>query len=140
MRPAALARRARERAACIDRQRQEFTLPVRVSHRRAQTLVGAIVGAQRVAVHDQHRFAVKSDDQGVGQQLRAARAAELRRQQEIPVAVHDEAGHAARGERAQTRDSRGLCLIRRVVPHPGLEQIPEDVQRRRFSGFALQEI
>ena len=69
VRLAAGARGARERAARCDRQREKLALPVGVAHGGAQPLIGAIVGAQRIAVHHQHRLAVQGDDHGVGQQI-----------------------------------------------------------------------
>jgi hypothetical protein len=47
-------------------------------HRAAQPLIGAVIGTERIAVHHQHRFPIQSHDQGIGNQLRAAHAAELR--------------------------------------------------------------
>ncbi len=128
-----------ERAARFDRQRQKPALPVGISHRGAQPLVGMIVGAQRIAVHRQYGFPEEGDDQGVVQQLRAARFAEAVRQQKIAVAVHHEAGHAARGEFAQPGDGRRLRRVRRIIADPGFEQVTQNVQGGGVPGLGSQE-
>ncbi len=110
---AALARGAGEGAALLDRQGEKAPLPIGVPHGRPQSLIRPIVGAQGIAVHHQDRLAVERDDQGIGQQARARQCAELRAQQEIPVAVHDEAGHAAGGEGSDRLDG-GLLAGGRV--------------------------
>jgi hypothetical protein len=47
----------------------------RMAHAAAKRLVGGVVGAQRVAMHQQRRRAVQVDAGGVGQQRHAGRAA-----------------------------------------------------------------
>ena len=109
-------------------------------HRGAQALVGAVIGAQGVAVHHQHPLAVQRDDERVGQKPRAGHGAETRPQQEVAVAVHHEAGYAAVGERLERPHRRDLLGVRCVVAHPGLEQVAQDVEGLRPGGLALQEI
>jgi len=92
------------------------------------------------AVHYQDRLAIERDDQGVGQQLRARLRAELLSQQEIPVAVHDEAGHAAGGERADRLDGLLLVEVGCIVSDPRLEQIAEDVECVGARRLVPQEI
>ena len=94
MRPAADARGAREGSARLDRQREKLPLPSGIPHGGAQPLISQIVGAQRIAMHHQHPFPVQSQDHGIGEERRAAHAAEMLREKEVPIAVHDEARHA----------------------------------------------
>ena len=50
-----------------------------IPHRGAQALIGAIVRAQRIAVHHQHRLAVQGQDQRIRQQRGPGQRAESRR-------------------------------------------------------------
>ena len=89
---------ARMRSASVlplpQRQPAQHELHERVAHDAAQALVGVIVGAQRVAVHQQDALAVQIDDRAVVEQLDAGLAAEALADQEIAVAVDEEARHA----------------------------------------------
>ena len=96
---------------CCSVNRRSIELHERIAHDAAQALVGMIVGAQRVAVHEQYALAVQVDHGAVGEQRRAGLAAEALADQEVAVAVHDEAVCTpASRQRAQCLRSRGACL------------------------------
>ena len=97
------AHAARDRQALLDRFRQRDALPRGVAHLRAKRLVGLVVGAQRIAVHEQRGRAVEVDRRGIGDEVGAGRAREALRHEEIAVAVHEAHRHA----RARAR--RGAC-------------------------------
>ena len=140
VRPAAGAGGIGEGAARLRREREKAALPIRVAHRRPQTLVGGIVRAQRVAMHHEQTPAVQGEDHRIGQQFGAAVGGKPRSEQKIAVAVHDEAGDAAGGERAQPSRRGALRRIRVVVPHPRFEQIAEDVERVGAGGVPGEEV
>src|SRR5215475_139878 len=55
----------RELLAMRARQREEAPLPGGLAHDAAQLLIGVIVGAQRVAMGDQHALTIELRDHGV---------------------------------------------------------------------------
>src|SRR5215469_16992217 len=75
----------RELLAMRARQREEAPLPGGLAHDAAQLLIGVIVGAQRIAMRDQHALTIELRDHGVRQQLAAAALAEPRAEEEIAV-------------------------------------------------------
>ena len=81
---------------------QELRLPVRVAGLRTEGLVGVVVGAQQVTVHQQHRLAVQRHHRRVGQDAHAGAAGVVLADQEIAVAVDEVHRHAGVGEPAQT--------------------------------------
>jgi hypothetical protein len=90
-------------------------------------------------VHDQHRFAVQGQDDGVRQDLGTRPSAKGFPEQKISIAVHDETRHPAGCQRADGIEGLRLAGIRRVIAHPGLEQIAEDVQRVGNARLGPQE-
>src|SRR5688500_13680668 len=88
-----------------------------------------IVRAKRVAVRDEHAFAIELDDYRVRDQPRAGLVAELAAEQEVAVAVDHEAGDAALGQLADRTDDLRLLRVRVVVADPDFEEIAEDVER-----------
>jgi len=114
-------------------------LPGGVAHDAAQLLIGVIVGAQRIAVRQQHALVIELRDHGVRQELAAAALAEPAAEQEVTVAVQREAGNAARGERAQRAAHALVAGILIIVPDPRLEQVAEDVERFDTRGFGAEK-
>src|SRR5512146_999755 len=55
--------------------------------------------------------------------------AEILADEEVPVAMQQEAGHTARGQIAQGGEHCGALTADIVIPHPTLEQIAQDVER-----------
>jgi hypothetical protein len=90
-------------------------------------------------MHHQHRFPIQSHGQGIGQKQGAAHAAELRCQQEITIAVHDEARHSIGGERAKSRDCSGLRRVCGIVANPSFEQVAENIQGVRVLGLSREK-
>ncbi len=139
---ARLARGARlrgEREPRRQRLREEFRLPARIAGLRAELLVGAVVGAQQVAVQQQRRFAVQHRDRGIGQDRHARASRVLLAEQEIAVAADEEYRHAGIGQGAQPVGDEGAGGGRIVVADPGLEQVAEDVERVRAARLAVEE-
>ncbi len=75
-------------AALGERFREEVALPCRIAQRAAQAHVARVVGAEQVAVREQHGAAVEIDALVVAEQPAAGRGAEPRPDQEVAVAVH----------------------------------------------------
>jgi len=115
------ASRARQCTALRGGKTEKSPLPVRIPHRGAQPLIGPVVGAKRVAVHDQHGLAIQGHDDGVGQELSARSFAKRPSQQKIPIAVHDEARHSLGSQRSNGIQGLGLAGIRGVVSDPRFE-------------------
>ena len=139
MRLAAGAGRIGERLPRLERQRQHTLAEGCRAHRAAQLLVGRIPGAEQVAVGEQHAPPEERRDAGVGQHLRAGAGLEARAVEEIAVAVHHEHRHAGRRQRLDgpaDAVARGVGI---VVAHPGLEQVAEDVERRRLARLAAEQ-
>lgn len=106
----------------------------------AQPLVGGVVDAQRIAVHEQDPAPVQRDDRAIGEQAHAGLLAKALADQEVTVAMDQVARHSTLSERAQRADDPALVRIGVVVADPGLEQVAEDVKRLRAAGFMRQEI
>ena len=113
--------RARQCAALGDGKTEESALPIHIPHRGPQALVGPVVGAERIPMHDQHGFAVQGHDEGIRQELSARSGAEGLSEKEIPIAVHDEARYPVGRQRSDGIQRLGLSGIRRIVAHPGFE-------------------
>ena len=129
----------RESNARGQRLRQELGLEHRVAGLRAELLVGHVVGAQQVAVTEQHRPAVQVDHGGVGQDAEPGAAGVVLADQEITVAPDEVHRHAGGGHGLQ-RVGDGIGGGRgRVIADPGLEQVAQDVQRLGLRGFIAQE-
>jgi len=80
-------------------------------------------------MHQQHADSVELRERWIRQQSRPRHALEAGAQQEIPIAMHDEAGHAGGGEFSKAGTDSPLMRIEMVVADPELEQVTEDVQR-----------
>jgi hypothetical protein len=88
------ARLMRQALAGRERQAEEAALPLARAHAAAQRLIGVIVGAQRIAMRQEHAFPVELDDGGIGEEFAPRAPAEIAPQEEIAVAVNDEHGDA----------------------------------------------
>src|SRR6267143_4417604 len=133
-----LAPRAQRRDALLalgERLCEEGPLPGFRAHFRAERLVFAVVGAQRVAVGEDGFFAEQVEHDRVVDELRAARLREARPEKEVAVAVHHEDARAAAGAFRKGRDDlrvEGIPDV--VVARPVLEQVAEDVEIRGPEG------
>ncbi len=108
----------------------------------AKRQVAGIVGAERVAVHDQHLAAVEVEHLLFRQQLHAAFAGEALADQEITVAVNEVAGDAAFHQRFDGAGDFPVQRVGIVVANPGFKQIAQDVQRIgafRFTALKTQK-
>jgi hypothetical protein len=95
----------------------------------AKRLVAGIVGAERVAVHDQHLAAIEVEHLFFRQQRHAAFTGVALAEQEITVAVNEVAGDAGINQRL---NGGGHFVVQRVgivVANPGFKQVAQDVQR-----------
>ena len=101
----------------------------RVAHDPPQALVAHIIGAQQVAVHQQHLLAVEVDDGPVFDQPAAGVAAETVSKHEVAIAVHRETRHSGSGELPQCGHDDALGRVRVVIADPGFEEVAEDVER-----------
>jgi len=101
----------------------------RIAENTAQALVAFVVGAERVAVHQQHGLAVEIDDAAILEQYGAGFGAESASDEKVPIAVHHEQRDAGVGQGAQRQNDFTGRRIGVVVTEPGFEQVTEDVQR-----------
>ena len=105
----------------------------------AEILVGRVVGAQGVAVHQQRRHPIQVDPGGVGEQRHAGPRGVAFGQHEVAVAVH-EIHRRARSDQRREPLRRVACdRFVVVVADPGFEQVAEDVERVRPGHLVLQE-
>lgn len=130
----AFPRLRRERAADRQGLREHARQPDRVAHLGPERLVGGVVGAQRVAMHEHGRCAGRLDAGRVGQQFHAGAGGVVRAEGEVAVAGHEADGDAAVGEGAQGPRDPGRQFGIVVVADPGLEQVAKDVEPPEPSG------
>jgi len=137
---AALAGLFGQAAPQRQRQCQETLLPARAANHAAQQLIGPIGGTQRIAVRDQHRLAIQIDDQRIGDQASAGAALEAALVQEVAIAMHRIARHAAPAQ-ARERGAHALAIrLVVVIADPGFKQIAEYVERLGSAGARCQKI
>jgi len=115
---AAVASLLRQQPPHSQRQREETALPAFITDQASQVLIGTVGGAERIAVREQHTLAVGFDDDRIAEQPRAAELFEAPLQQEIPIAVHDIAGHAGGGEPSQRFADAATAGILLVIADP----------------------
>ncbi|MCY1238756.1 hypothetical protein D9M72_515130 [compost metagenome] len=130
---------AGDRQTRAQRQRQEHALHPALAGPAAEAVIAFVVDAQHVAVAQHHALAGTVDHGGVGQQAGTGRAGEALAQQEVPVAVHQVHGHAARGQCAQgaghaLREGR----VGFFVADPEFKEVAQDEQRARVQRGALE--
>ena len=120
---------------------EEFLLPRRTPYLGAESHVFGVVGAQRIAMHQQCRCAVEIDVCGVLEQTAAGGFFKAIAHQEVAVAVHHENRRAVLGQLAQPADDgTELLLLDGLVADPVLEQVAEDVERVRGTRAAAEKI
>ena len=102
-------------------------------HFGAKRLITGIVGAQRVAMHNQDASSVEIQHLLFRQQLHTAFAGEATAKQEIAVAVNEIAGDAGLHERAQGGSYLTVQRFRVVIANPGLKEIAQNVKGVRFT-------
>jgi hypothetical protein len=95
----------------------------------AKRQVAGIVGAERVAVHDQNPAAIEVEHLLFRQQRHAAFAGVALADQEITVAVNEVAGDAGIHERVNGGGHFTVQRVRVVVANPGFKEVAQDVQR-----------
>ncbi len=137
------AHAVRQHEPLLDRARERGPLPRGVAHLGAEGLVLHVVGAERVAVHEQRSGAVEVDLDGIIDQRRAGLARKPLRGEEVAVAVHEGNGHALRGGVQPLGDAAGKGKGEPVVAHPVLEEVAQDVERlgvRRHVGEETLEL
>jgi hypothetical protein len=128
------------RASCLQRRGKEPFLPVIAPAEAAPFLVGRVLGAQRVPVHQQRPGAEQVHHRRVGQQSRPGSVAECLSQQEVAIAVHHVHGcSVARSVQQESGDDRVQGVREVVVPDPELEEVAEDVECVRARHDVLQE-
>ena len=123
-----------------ERPLQELALHLRVTHARAESLIGNIVGAQGVSVHQQRAPSEQLDDDRIIQQHHAGCSGEAFPNEKITIAVHQKDPATAVRDLAQVRDDRAVQrLLVIIVADPVVEEIAEDVQRARVARAFAQE-
>ncbi len=136
---AARARLIRQQLPVGDWQGEKSALPVRVTHDAAQFLIRMIVGAQSIAVRQEHTLAVEFGDDWIRKQPRAGAVAKLAADKKIAVAVQDEARDAVLRKLTQAGANTLLVRVGVVVADPRLEQISEDVHSFGAGPVATQK-
>ena len=115
---------------------EEALLPGRIAHFAAETLIGDVVEAEQVAVHQQGGFALQQDHRRVRQQGPSGACRVVGADEEIAVPAEEENGHTSIGQAAR-RDRharRDLAVV--VVAEEGLEQVAEQENRLGLARFA----
>ena len=123
-----------------ERQFEEATLPVARAHAAAQRLIGAVIGAERIAMRQQDSLPVELDDRGVREGLAAGALAELPPEKKIAIAVDDEGGDAMARELPQRSAHFVLGRIRIIITHPAFKEIAENVERLGVPRLRGEEI
>ena len=130
----------RDRPALQEWLREEIALHCLVAYPCAELLIGNILGAQRVAMHEQRPRAEQIEHFGVWQLRGAGGLGEGGAKQKVPIAVHQVNPATGLCDCAQTLDH---CTMQRlleiVVTDPVIEQIAEDVQGSRPLCFLAQK-
>src|SRR6185312_3565513 len=98
-----------------ERQPEKPPLPHRRSHYAAQLLIRVIIDAERIAMRQQYRLAGYLGNHRVRQQLTAGLQAEVLTDEEVPVAVHQEAGDSAGRQCAQRGEHLGSVAAEIII-------------------------
>ena len=118
---------------------EEALLPGRITHLPAEALVGHVVEAEQVAVHQQRRFAVQQDDRRIGQQGPPSARRVVGTDEEIAVAAHEGHGHARVAQRTRRRGHAVCDVAIVVVAEEGFEQVAQQVDRLGLAGLSGAE-
>ena len=107
---------------------KEPLLPLRIANFFPERLVIMVVGAQRIAVAEQHGLAMQFEPRRVVEQPATAVFGEALADQEIAVAVHEVNRYAGIAEGTQLPRDHFRKIIVVVIADPRLEQVAEQVQ------------
>ena len=106
----------------------------------AKTLVGPVVGAKQVAVHQQGRGPIEVDAGRIGEQVAAGVRKETPADEEVAVAGQDGAAGTAGGQVSQGGADGGVGGFVIVVANPRIEEVAQDVEGLGLPGLPTQEI
>lgn len=123
----------------IERLLEKFLLPGGVANLAAESLVGSIIGTERIAMAQQCALPMQDEEGRVGQQLEPGCVSKCLADQEIPVAMHEVELCAVIGQRSQCLDDR-LVMGKVVVARPVFEKITQNVQRPGLGSLPVQEV
>ena len=119
------------------RQGQEQTLDPRGVDFGAKRQIALVIGAQRVAMHDQDFTAIEVQSLFFGEQDHPALAGKALADEKIAVAMDEVARHAGVDDGFDCRGNLLVQRVRIVIADPCLKQIAKDIQSVRLAGFAL---
>ncbi|MNT51611.1 hypothetical protein D3C72_1885840 [compost metagenome] len=97
------------------------------------------MGAEHIAVAQQHPLAIEFDDAGIAEQGHARPPGKLLAQHEVAVAVDEIDGHPLL---AQGQEGGGHLLMERreiIVANPEFEQIPQHIEGIGAGGVVRQK-
>ena len=103
----------------------------------AKRQIAWVIGAQRVAMHNQHFTAIEVQSLFFGEQEHPALAGKALADEKIAVAVDEVARHAGVDDGFDCRGNLLVQRVRIVIADPRLKQIAKDIQGVRLAGFAL---
>jgi len=136
---------AGDRQPLSERPRKKTRLPGFATHLGAKPLIGVVIGAPGIAVGKEHRLTEQHDHGGVVEEQRATalgpgKVGRAAAQQEVAVAAHERNAHTAAREPCKALTQRSRHLIRLIVAHPGLEDIPQQKQMGDGRGLRVQDL
>ena len=123
-----------ERQVAQDKQRNRVAQPA------AQLHIADVLGAQAVAVHQQHALAIQFDHAGIGQQGAAGFTAEGLAEEKVAIAMHQVDARAALAELAQGLGNRTLKGGDGIVADPHFKEVAEDIQRLGLNRAGFQKM
>ncbi|MNH10795.1 hypothetical protein D3C79_702850 [compost metagenome] len=106
----------------------------------AKLLVVDILGAEQIAVAEQHPLAVELDDAGIAEQGHARPPGKLPAEQKVAVAVDEVDGHPLLAQREEGIRHLAVERVGIVVANPEFEQIPQHIERIGAGSVLLQEV
>ncbi|MCY1178052.1 hypothetical protein D9M73_183870 [compost metagenome] len=112
----------------------------RVAQVATQLHVGFVAGAEAVAVHQQHGFAIELHDSRILEQGAAGLFAERLAQHEVAIAVHQKNRRAAVAQLAQGLADGTLERRHGIVANPRLEKVAQNVESTRRAGASGEQI
>ena len=104
---------------------------------RAKRQIALVIGAQRVAMHNQDVTAIEVQSLFFGEQDHPALTGEALADEKIAVAVNEVAGHAGVDDGFDCRSDLLMQRVGIVIADPRLKQIAKDIQGVRLTGFPL---
>ena len=122
-------------------QAQEQALVYGIASEGTEFLILHIVGAQRIAVHEESPDSVEIEERRVRQQLRAAVRGKGLPDQHVAVAMHEMKRDPFAAQSVQCVGDRSVERVGEVVvAHPVFEQVAEDEDGLRPRRNARREI